>query len=191
MSYKEPMFKKKQDIQNIRTKWSLKMLQDFFDSCFRLCAKPGTLPMLIKERVLETSFNTNNKIDSSIGFQGILAKADFEDVYFAFSTDQNEGEIKDSQKHIGYLEVLNGISDERVPVPMIRAFIWQSTNMFDTINSYIRDAKIFNNNIPTIILNVHVDLKMSPKINATNIMNTKIGIDSVKIYQRLNIYNDL
>ncbi len=176
------MFKKKEKTKEYT--WSKRMLKKFIGSIDIGSALPGELPLYIRERVTEISFKSNESIEKHTSYIGFLARSGLENIYFSLSYDE-EG-TKENQNFIGYLEVLNGVSDQDEPVPMIRGFI-KHIEFFDTVDVLLRDVKIFDPNDPSIILKIHIDTKILSNINTGNIFNTKIGIRHINIYRLFTI----
>ena len=164
------MFKKKEKPKE--TTWSDVLLKEFFDKINPRTSLFGELSLCIRERVTEIDFKSNKSIDRSISYKGFLAYPGLEDVYFGLSYDNEETE--DNKNFIGYLEVLNGITDQEEPVPMIRSFI-KHIEFFDTIDNLIRDVKTFDPGDPIIFLNIHIDRNNLHNIEPKDIFNIKIG----------------
>ena len=177
--------KNKIDVQT-ETKWSEKMLEEFTNSCFFYSGEPGTLPLLIKERITHGDFKLNtSEYDSGISYRGLLAKDGFEDVYYCMSEEEEPMEIYPNC--VGFLELLNGMSEDSEPVPMIRAFIKRDVGLFEAVDALIKDVKIFNSANP-ILVNIKVDLKELPVDREACrfiTLNTKMGIEYVNVYHRL------
>jgi len=176
------MFNKKDNPRE--TTWSDVLLKEFLSSINSMTAVSGELSLYIRKRVTEIKFNSNESIDRHIGYKGFLAYPGLEDVYFALSYDKEE--TMNNQKFIGHLEILNGISDQDEPVPMIRGFI-KYIEFFDTIDNVIRDVKMFDPRDPRIILNIHIDRSELHHIKPEYLFNIKIGIEFVNIYRPFNI----
>ena len=129
----------------------------------------STIWFLVHEKKTQISFKSNKqKHDISFGYIGTIAKYELDDVYFSLISSKQdlndlhfsdmtyeEGE-EEYQNCVGYLELLNGISDDLSrKVPMIRGFIKHDMGLFETVDNMMRDTRIFNQKMP-LFLELHL-----------------------------------
>lgn len=170
------MVKKK---ASVPTTWSEVMLKEFLDHIYAEGMVFDIIPLLITEKSTSIYFYSDEPTSKSMWLGGFLSIKGLEDVRFGLNPWEEETE--NSQKLLGYIELING-STERGLVPLIRGFIKPSIELFETVDVLIRDARIFKSNDP-IILNIHVDNKDLASINTADLLNKKIGITGIEIEQ--------
>ncbi len=201
------MPKKEKKSEN-RSTWSEEMLKEFLDSIGPNSF--STTLFLVQEKQTRISFKSNKqKHDIDLGYVGILAREGLDDVYFSLRSSKEdlndlyfsdmsyeEGE-QDYQNCVGYLELLNGISDDHSrKVPMIRGFVKHDVGLFETVDSMMRDTRIFNQKMP-LFLEVHLPhfptsmiYYRTGEIKADDIFYKKIFIEYIEVSQRLS-FNEM
>lgn len=179
----------KKDKMLIQPTWSAELLEKFISTCFsRTSAYPGELPLFIEERTTSIDISPNKSENyTSISYRGFLAKPGLDNIYYGLSSWEESVEEED-KNYIGYIELLNGISDNNEPVAMIRGFVRRGLGIFEAADRLLRDARLFGIKEGTV-LKAHLDCHSHSFNEPDNILNHKINIKSIDAYQRLSMNN--
>jgi len=167
--------KKKKERQST---WSIDMLEEFRD--YLINRLIPWICFVLKEKV-NWIYLTNTSEKRRIYFLGELSG--FEGVYFGLSS--LESSIEEYQDYMGYIEILNGNSEDGEPVPMIRGFIKQDNAFFESLSKIAIESRLLNpNNLMALI--IQVDPSGLKGVPVENIINMKLPIKNVEISQRVS-----
>ena len=165
--------KKKKERQST---WSIHMLKEFRDHL--LYSVSGDFKFVIKEKSTWVSL-TNMSEKHCISFLGELIG--FEDVYFGLNA--LESSTEEYRDYMGYIEILNGNLEGGESVPLIRGFIKKDIAFFESVSKMAIESRILNQK-RLIALNISVDASNLKDIPAESMLNIKLPIRSVSIFQR-------
>ncbi len=171
------MSKKKNQRQET---WSTDMLKEFINL---LLYMPGPeINFVIKERVNWITL-TNISAEYHSSFRGGLLG--FKDVYCGLSSLDSLPE--EYQDYMGYIEILNGMSEDGEPVPLIRGFIKKDITFFESVSKMVIESRILNSN-ELMVLGIRVNVSEFKKDAppAENILNMKLPIESIQIFKRIS-----
>ena len=174
------------------TTWTPGLLDVFMDTYFKYCATPGKLPLLIKGKSTEIKLSQSGETTRVVTYAGNFPHRDLKSIYYVLAVSGND--IED-QNSLGYLEILNGITNNDDETPMLRGFVKGNFEFFNAVDDLIKDAKSFGSNSQPIIFQVHT--KYQDFINANThdiysalkrdrIYKSKIGIDKIEVYTSFN-----
>lgn len=156
--------------------WSNNMLKEFRN--LLLYAPVPEINFVIKDRLTWVSL-TNMSEKHSISFSGKLLG--FKDVYMGLNA--LESSTEEYRDYIGYIEILNGNLEDGDSVPLIRGFIKKDVAFLESVSKMAIESRILNPK-RLIALNIHVDALNLKDIPTENMLNIKLPIKSVSIFQR-------
>ena len=167
--------KKKKEHQST---WSIDMLEEFRNHLVNRLIP--WICFVLKERVNWIYLtNTSKKYHTYL----LCELVGFEDVYSGLSP--LESSTEEYRDYLGYIEILNGNSEENEPVPMIRGYIKQDIAFFESLSKMAIESRLLNpNNL--LALTIQVDPSGLKSIPAENILNMKLPIINIEISQRLS-----
>ncbi|MGD0340040.1 MAG: hypothetical protein ABSB78_14770 [Bacteroidota bacterium] len=166
--------KKKKERQSI---WSNNMLKEFRN--LLLYMPVPEINFVIKERSTWVSL-TNMSEKHSISFLG--ESIGFEDVYIGLNA--LESSTEEYRDYMGYIEILNGVlPEEQGDVPLIRVIIKKDIAFFESLSKMAIESRILNQK-RLIALNIQIDASNLKDIPAESMLNIKLPIRSVSIFQR-------
>jgi len=152
------------------------MLEEFKD--FLVNAMLPKISFILKGRVTHISLkNTSEKHYTH--FLGELAG--FEDVYFGISPLVDSPE--EYRAYMGYIEIMNGNSEDLEPVPSIRGFIKKDIAFFESLSKMAIESK------NSMVLTIDFDPSAIRNLRNTpteNILNMKLPIKTIEISQRVS-----
>jgi len=161
--------------------WSIDMLKDFKQ--FLVYSTSPELHFIIEEGDYWITY-TNMSEQRYSSFVGELFG--FEDVYCALSSSGNLAE--EYRDYMGYIEILNGKSNEGLDVPMIKGFIKKDISFFESISKLAIESRMLNSN-KLIALGIRVDVSgLKGNTPTENILNMKLPITSIQISNRISLY---
>ena len=166
----------KTDKKERQSTWSTDMLKEFRDEL--LYSAFGDVSFVIKEKLASISF-TNTSEEHRISFLGGLIG--FEDVYIGLNA--LESSTEEYRDYMGYIEILNGTLGIGEPVPLIRGFIKKDIAFFESVSKMAIESRILNPKM-LITLDINVDATNLEDIPVESMLNIKLRIKSVSIYQR-------
>jgi hypothetical protein len=179
MSGGNTMQKKKKGRQTI---WSIEMLEEFRDHLIN-----SILPYIcfvLKERVNRIDLTNTSKKHRIYFLCELLG---FEDVYAGLNPlDSVTEEYRD---HLGYIEILNGNSEELEPMQIVRGFIKQDIAFFESLSKMAIESRLLNPKNSMMALTIHFDpsaIRELRNIPAENLLNMKLPIKTIEISQRLS-----
>ncbi len=172
------MSKKRKEQQTI---WSTNMLEEF--KSYLINSVVPYICFVLKERVNRIDL-TNTSKRHSIYF--LCELVDYEDVFAGLiPLDSLTEEYRD---HLGYVEILNGNSEELKPMPIVRGFSKQDIAFFESLSKMAIESRLLNPKSMTALI-IHLDpsaIRELRSIPAENLLNIKLPIKTIEIEQRLS-----
>ena len=90
-----------------------------------------------------TSFGSSRI--SHVSYRGIIPVSGFENISVLFNPlDRSAEEYKN---YIGYIEILNSFTEDKIPVLELRVFIKEDSGIFESFNEMLMESKIFHSKI--------------------------------------------
>jgi len=120
---------------------------------------------------------------SHVSYKGIVPVSDFENIGVIFyPLDSLEEEYR---SFIGCIEIMNSLTEDKIPVLEIRAFIKDDSGIFESFDEMLTESKIFHSKIfPTYIyLEQSYCLKDSPP---EALLKKKIPVREISIFQKIS-----
>jgi len=159
--------------------WSIDMLKEFRDHLVYLPVPEFCF--LIKERV---NWITVTNISEEHNSYFLCRLLGYEDVYCGLSSLDSLPE--EYQDYVGYIEILNGRSEDGEPVPLIRGFIKKGITFFESVSKMVIESRILNSN-KLVALKIRVDGSgLKEDTRPENILNMKLPIKSIEISRRVS-----
>jgi hypothetical protein len=128
-----------------------------------------------------TSFGSSRI--SHVSYRGIIPVSGFENISILFNPLDRSAE---KYKHyIGYIEIVNSFTEDKIPVLEIRVFVKESSGIFESFNEMLMESKIFHSKIFPIY--IYLEQSYCLKENSPEeLLKKKIPIREISIFQKIS-----
>lgn len=128
-----------------------------------------------------TSFGSSRI--SHVSYRGIIPVSGFENISVLFNPlDRSAEEYKN---YIGYIEIVNSLTEDKIPVLEIRVFIKEASGIFESFNEMLMESKMFHSKIFPIY--IYLEQSYCLKDNSPEeLLKKKIPIREISIFQKIS-----
>ena len=128
-----------------------------------------------------TSFGSS-KI-SHVSYRGIIPVSGFENISVLFNPVESlVGEYKN---YIGYIEIVNSFTEDKIPVLEIRVFIKEASGIFESFNEMLMESKIFHSKMFPIYIYLEQSYCLKDG-TPEELLKKKIPIREISIFQKIS-----
>jgi hypothetical protein len=174
------------DKKQLRGEWSPEMLKKFHELITSL------LPMSfnILEKHKSTSFKGKNNPTSfgpsrisHVSYRGGIPGPGFENI--SVIINPVESLTDEYKKYIGYIEIVNSLTEDKIPVPEIRAFIKADSGICESFNEMLIESKMFHSTMFPVY--IYLEQSYCLKDHAPQeLLKKKIPIREISTFQKIS-----
>jgi hypothetical protein len=116
-----------------------KLINSLLPISFTILEKHKSISFLDKHN--PTSFGSN-KI-SHVSYRGIIPVSESENISIILNPVASL-DVEKYKNYIGYIEIVNSFTEDKIPILEIRGFIKEDLGIFESFNEMLIESKIFN-----------------------------------------------
>jgi hypothetical protein len=174
------------DKKQLPSEWSPETLKKFhkhinspLPMSFSILEKHKSTSFLGKHN--QTSFGSSRV--SHISYRGIIPVSGFENISVFFNSI--ESLVEEYKNYIGYIEMVNSFTEDKIPVPVIRGFIKEDSGIFESFNEMLIESKIFNSKMSPVF--IYLEQSYCLKDNSPEeLLKKKIPIREISTFHKIS-----
>jgi hypothetical protein len=174
------------DKKQLSGEWSpemLKMFHKFINSLL-------PISFTILEKHKSTSFlDKHNPVSfgssriNHVSYRGVIPVSGFENISVIFNPVASL--IEGYKNYIGYIEIVNSFTEDKIHIPEIRGFIKEDSGICETFNEMLIESKIFNSKISPVY--IYLEQSYCLKDNSPEeLLKKKIPIRQISTFQKIS-----
>jgi len=152
------------------------------------------LPMsfTILEKHKSTSFLDKRNQTSSgsskithVSYRGVIQVSEFENISVILNPVTTL--VEEYKKYIGYIEIVNSVTEDKIPVLEIRGFIKEDSGICESFNEMLMESKIFNSKMFPVY--IYLEQSYCLKDNSPEeLLKKKIPIREISTFQKISCF---
>jgi hypothetical protein len=174
------------DKKQLPSERSTEMLKEFH----KFINSPLPMNITILEKHKSTSFFEKHKSTSfgsnrisHVFYIGVSPVSGFENINVYFNPVESlVGEYKN---YIGYIEIVNSSTEDKIPVLEIRGFIKENSGVFESFNEMLIESKIFNSKMSPVYIYLEQSYCLKDD-SPEKLLNKKIPIREISTFQKIS-----
>lgn len=176
------------DKKQLPGEWSPEMLKNYqrhikslLPMSFTILEKHKSTSFLDKHN--PTSFGSSRI--SHVSYRGIIPVSGFENISVLFNPVESlVGEYKN---YIGYIEIVNSFTEDKIPVMEVRVFIKEDSGIFESFNEMLMESKIFHSKMFPIYIYLEQSYCLKDS-SPEELLKKKIPIREISIFQKISCF---
>ena len=176
------------DKRQLPSQWSPEMLKDFHE--FMKSLLPMSVSVLEKHKSTSfldkhnpTSFGSSRI--SHVSYRGIIPVSGFENISVLFNPVENL--VEAYKNYIGYIEIVNSFTEDKIPALEIKVFIKEDSGIFETFNEMLMESKIFHSKMFPIYIYLEQSYCLKDS-SPQELLKKKIPIREISIFQKISCF---
>ena len=176
----------KNDNKQLPGDWSSEMLKNFqkhinslLPMSFTVLEKHKSTSFLDKHN--PTSFGSSRI--SHVSYRGIIPVSGFENISVIFNPV--ESLVEEYKNYIGYIEIANSFTEDKIPFLEIRGFIKEDSGIFESFNEMLIESKIFNSKMFPVFIYLEQSYCLKEG-SPEELLKKKIPIREISIFQKIS-----
>jgi hypothetical protein len=176
------------DKKQLPIEWSPEMLKKFH----KHINSPLPMSFTILEKNKSTSFlGKHNQTSlgsgriSHVSYRGIIPVSEFENISVFFNPI--ESLVEEYKNYIGYIEIVNSFTEDKIPVLEIRGFIKEDSGIFESFNEMLIESKMFNSKMFPVF--IYLEQSYCLKDNSPEeLLKKKIPIREISTFHKISCF---
>ena len=175
------------DQKRLPTTWSPEMLKEFH----KLINAPLPINFVILEKHKSTTFLEKHKSTSfgsnrisHVSYRGVIPVSEFENISIILNPVARL-DVEKYKNYIGYIEIVNSFTEDKIPVLEIRGFIKEDSGIFESFNEMLIESKIFNSKMSPVYIYLEQSYCLKDK-SPKELLNKKIPIREISTFHKIS-----
>ena len=176
------------DKKQLPSEWSPEILKNFH----KHINSPLPMSFTILEKNKSTSFlgkHNQTSLGSSrishVSYRGIIPVSEFENISVFFNPI--ESLVEEYKNYIGYIEIVNSFTEDKIPVLEIRGFIKEDSGIFESFNEMLIESKMFNSKMFPVF--IYLEQSYCLKDNSPEeLLKKKIPIREISTFHKISCF---
>jgi len=175
------------DKKQLPSEWSPEMLKEFH----KLINAPLPINFVILEKHKSTTFLEKYKSTSfgsnrisHVSYRGVIPVSEFENISIILNPVASL-DVEKYKNYIGYIEIVNSLTEDTIPVPEIRGFIKEDSGICESFNEMLIESKIFNSKMSPVYIYLEQSYCLKDK-SPKELLNKKIPIREISTFHKIS-----
>jgi len=171
--------------QKLPKTWTTEMLNAFH----KLINSPLPVSFTVSEKNKLTTFfgkqnpSSHARVACNVSYKGNISVPEFENVGVVFNPAKN---LTDEYKNfIGYIEIVNGLKEDTIPVPEIRVFIQEDSGVCDVFSEMLIESKTLHAKLSPIYIYLEQSYCLKDK-PPEELLKKRIPIKEISTFQKIS-----